>query len=58
VPGFYLYVRERKKIMLTFIVGAAACCIFPPLIFGIIGYAIGGIILGVIGLIIGLVICS
>jgi hypothetical protein len=44
--------------MLTFIVGAAACCIFPPLIFGIIGYAIGGIILGVIGLIIGLVICS
>ena len=55
---FYLHLREREKIMLTFIVGAAACCIFPPLIFGIIGFAIGGIVLGVIGLIIGLVVMS
>jgi len=40
--------------MLTFIIGAVACCIFPPMIFGVIGFWIGGLIGGIIGLIIGL----
>ena len=44
--------------MLTFVVGAVACFVFPPMIFGVIGFAIGGIFGGVVGLIIGLLIMS
>lgn len=44
--------------MLTFIVVAFLCCAFPPLIFAVIGYWIGGPILGVIGLVIGAFLAS
>ena len=44
--------------MMTFVVCTFFCLVFPPLIFGVIGFAIGGIFLGIIGLIIGLVVLS
>ena len=44
--------------MLTFVIGTAACFMFPPMLFGIIGFAIGGIIGGIIGLVIGIAIFS
>lgn len=44
--------------MLTFIVGVAACAIFPPLILGIIGFWLLGIVGGIIGLIIGVALFS
>jgi len=44
--------------MLTFIIGVVACLIFPPMIFAILGFWIGGIIGGIIGLFIGLLILS
>lgn len=37
--------------MLTFIIGVIACIMFPPLILGIIGYAIGGVVGGLIAMI-------
>jgi hypothetical protein len=40
--------------MLTFIIGAFACVVFPPMIFAVIGFWLGGIVGGIIGLIIGL----
>lgn len=40
--------------MLTFCVGVIACLMFPPMIFGVIGFSIGGIWVGVVGLIIGI----
>jgi hypothetical protein len=42
--------------MLTFCIGAIACCIFPPMIFGIIGYACFGIFGGIVGILIGIVV--
>lgn len=44
--------------MLTFIIGAVACLIFPPMILAIIGFYIGGIIGGIIGLVLGLIFLS
>lgn len=38
--------------MLTFIIGVIACILFPPLILGIIGYAIGGVVGGILAMLI------
>lgn len=40
--------------MLTFIIGAAACMVFPAMIFAIIGFWIFGIVGGIVGLLIGI----
>ena len=44
--------------MLTFAVVSLLCLVFPPLILGVIGFWIAGIIGGIVGLIIGLMIFS